>query len=241
MSQAGQTSVVKEIFTTAHRRYDFLNHFLSLRRDVGWRRFAVQKMRFPPQGRFLDVATGTADLSLEAAWRYSGVRVTGVDFAEPMLQIGRKKVWAAGLADRITLVSADALALPFPNGAFDVTAIAFGMRNIPDKVRALREMARVTKPGGQVMVLEMTFAPSRAFRAIYRIYLTRILPSVARLFATNAGAYTYLADSIQGFPTPQAFRTLMTTAGLTDVVYHSLTFGAAYLHIGRAPSAQRAG
>jgi len=240
MSPASQTSVVKDIFTTAHRRYDFLNHFLSLRRDVGWRRFAVEKMRFPAQGQFLDIATGTADLALEAAWRHPGLHVTGVDFAEPMLQIGRKKVWENGYADRITLLSADALALPFSDGAFDVTAIAFGMRNIPDKVRALREMRRVTKPGGQVMVLEMTFAPAPAFRAIYRIYLTRILPSMARLFATNGGAYTYLADSIQGFPTPQAFRDLMVKAGLADVAYHGLTFGTAYLHVGRVPKAPRA-
>ncbi len=239
MSQAGQTSVVKEIFTTAQDRYDFLNHFLSLRRDVGWRRFTVEKMRFPAEGRFLDVATGTADLALEAASRHPRLRVTGVDFAEPMLDIGRRKVLTGGFADRITLLSGDALALPFPDSSFDVTVIAFGMRNIPDKLAALREMARVTVPGGQVMVLEMTFAPARAFRAIYGIYLSRVLPRVARLFATNSGAYSYLADSIRTFPTPGAFRDLMRTAGLEDVVYHALTFGTAYLHIGRTRGVSR--
>lgn len=237
MSQATQTSVVKDIFTTAHERYDFLNHFLSLRRDVGWRRFTVEKMRFPADGRFLDVATGTADLALEAAARHPRLRVTGVDFARPMLEIGRRKVEDCGLADRITLLLADALALPFPDAVFDVTAIAFGMRNIPDKRAALREMARVTVPGGQVMVLEMTFAPARAFRAIYGIYLSRVLPCMARLLATNGGAYSYLADSIRGFPTPESFRELMSAAGPQDVVYHGLTFGAAYLHVGRARGA----
>ena len=235
MSQAVQTGVVKEIFTTAHGRYDFLNHFLSLRRDVGWRRFAVQKMRFPAQGRFLDVATGTADLALEAALRHPRLSVTGVDFAEPMLRIGKKKVQAAGLSDRVTLLAGDALSLPFADRSFHVTAVAFGMRNIPDKRAALREMARVTVPGGQVMVLEMTFAPSGAFRGLYRIYLTRVLPGLARLFAANAGAYAYLADSIQGFPGPLAFQDLMRSAGLTDVVYFGLTFGTAYVHIGRVP------
>jgi len=239
MSRAGQTSVVKEIFTTAHGRYDFLNHLLSLRRDVGWREFAVGRMRFPPEGRFLDVATGTADLALAAARRYPLLRVTGVDFAEPMLAIGKQKVRAAGLSDRIALFPCDALALPFPSGSFDVAAIAFGMRNIPDKVRALREMARVTRAGGQVMVLEMTFAPAPAFRAIYGAYLSGVLPRIARLFAANGGAYSYLADSIRSFPTPETFGDIMTSAGLTEVTWHSLTFGAAYLHVGRTPPVDR--
>jgi len=235
MSQAGQTGVVKDIFTTAHERYDFLNHFLSLRRDVGWRRFTVEKMRHRAPGRFLDVATGTADLALEAARKYPALRVTGIDFAEPMLEIARKKVQARGLGDRVTLLCGDALALPFADKSFDVTAVAFGMRNIPDKLAALREMARVTVPGGQVMVLEMTFAPVRAFRAIYGVYLGSVLPRIARLLATNGSAYWYLADSIRSFPAPRGLRDLMRTAGLERVVYHALTFGAAYLHIGRTP------
>ncbi len=235
MTRTDQTSIVKEIFTTAHGRYDFLNHFLSLRRDVGWRAFAVEKMRFSPGGAFLDVATGTADLAIAAARRYPGLRVTGVDFAEPMLAIGGRKVRAAGLSDRISLLPADALALPFPSGSFEVAAIAFGMRNIPDKAAALAEMGRVTKPGGQVMVLEMTFAPAPAFRALYGAYLTGILPRIARLFAANGGAYSYLADSIRSFPAPRSFAQVMTAAGLTDVAWHSLTFGAAYLHVGRTP------
>jgi demethylmenaquinone methyltransferase/2-methoxy-6-polyprenyl-1,4-benzoquinol methylase len=240
MSQAGQTSVVKDIFTTAHGRYDFLNHFLSLRRDVGWRAFTVEKMRFPSEGKFLDVATGTADLALAAALRYPRLHVTGIDFAEPMLEIGRRKVQASGCQDRITLLSGDALALPFPDGNFDVTAIAFGMRNIPDKRAALREMTRVTTAGGQVMVLEMTFAPARSFRAIYGFYLGCVLPRLARLFARNGGAYAYLSDSIRTFPTPPALRDLMLEAGLTHVVFHGLTFGTAYLHIGLTPAGRPA-
>ncbi|HVO38071.1 MAG TPA: ubiquinone/menaquinone biosynthesis methyltransferase [Spirochaetia bacterium] len=235
MSPEGQTGVVKEIFTTAHDRYDFLNHLLSLRRDVGWRSFAVEKMRFPKTRRFLDVATGTGDLALAAAERWKDIRVTGVDFAEPMLEIGRVKVRARDLENRIQLLAGDALALPFADGSFDVTAIAFGMRNIPDKQRALSEMARVTVPGGQVMVLEMTFAPAPAFRLLYGLYITAVLPRIARLFSRNAAAYGYLSDSIRTFPTPREFGRMMTAAGLRDVVYHGLTFGAAYLHVGRAP------
>jgi demethylmenaquinone methyltransferase/2-methoxy-6-polyprenyl-1,4-benzoquinol methylase len=109
------------------------------------------------------------------------------------------------------------------------------MRNIPDKLRALREMARVTAPGGQVMVLEMTFAPAPLFRPIYGFYLGRVLPRLARLFARNGATYFYLGDSIRHFPAPPALASLMRQAGLQSVSWHRLTFGTAYLHIGKTP------
>jgi demethylmenaquinone methyltransferase / 2-methoxy-6-polyprenyl-1,4-benzoquinol methylase len=233
MSADGQIGVVREIFTTVQRRYDFLNHFLSFRRDIGWRAFAVEKMRFGRTGRFLDVATGTADLAIAVARRHPSVDVTGIDFAPPMLEIGRGKVLAAGLEARVHLLHGDALSLPFPDASFDVTAIAFGMRNIPDKKAALREMARVTAPGGQVMVLEMTFAPAPTFRALYGFYLKRILPRLARMFIREPAGYHYLGDSIRHFLPPASLGSLMEEAGLEKVVFHGITFGTAYLHIGR--------
>ncbi len=235
LTRQRHAEVVRDIFTTSHGRYDFLNHLLSLRRDVGWRNVTIARMRFRQTGRFLDVATGTADLAIAAARRWPGVRVTGVDFAAPMLEVGRRKVKAAGLDGRIELQWGDAMSLPFPDAAFDVTAVAFGLRNIPDRLGALREMKRVTVPGGQVMVLEMTFAPARAFRPLYGVYLRRILPAVARIFARNPRTYYYLADSIRHFPAPQVLRDLMREAGLGPVTYQGLTFGTAYLHIGRVP------
>ncbi len=235
MTAAGLTSVVREIFTTVHGRYDFLNHLLSLRRDVGWRAVAIGRMRFPGTRRFLDVATGTADLAIAAARRYTDVRVVGVDFAAPMLDVGRRKVSVAGLSERIELLEGDALALPFPDRSFDVSAVAFGMRNIPDKLGALREMARVTVPGGQVMILEMTFAPGPLFRPFYEFYLGGVLPRMARIFSRNGATYFYLGDSIRHFPAPAALASLMRQAGLQSVSLHRLTFGTAYLHIGRTP------
>ena len=235
MTADGQTGVVRDIFTTVHGRYDFLNHLLSLRRDVGWRDVATRRMRFPRTRRFLDVATGTADLAIAAARQFPDVTVVGVDFAAPMLEVGRRKVIDAGLDRRVSLVEGDALALSFPDCSFDVTAVAFGMRNIPNKLRALREMARVTIPGGQVMVLEMTFAPGRFFRPLYGFYLGRVLPRLARLFARNGATYFYLGDSIRHFPAPPALGSLMRQAGLESVSWHRLTFGTAYLHVGRTP------
>jgi demethylmenaquinone methyltransferase/2-methoxy-6-polyprenyl-1,4-benzoquinol methylase len=235
MTPAGLTGVVQDIFTSVYGRYDFLNHLLSLRRDIGWRRVAIGRMRFAGTRRFLDVATGTADLAIAAARCYPGVEVVGVDFAAPMLDVGKRKVRKAGLEDRITLIVADALSLPFEDRSFDVTAVAFGMRNIPEKIRALREMTRVTAPGGQVMVLEMTFAPGRLFRPFYMFYLSGVLPRVARLFARNGATYFYLGDSIRHFPAPPVLASLMQQAGLQSVTWCRLTFGTAYLHIGRAP------
>jgi demethylmenaquinone methyltransferase / 2-methoxy-6-polyprenyl-1,4-benzoquinol methylase len=235
LTPADHTGVVRRIFTTSHGRYDFLNHALSLRRDIGWRRATVEAMRFGATHRFLDVATGTADLAIAAARRHPTVTVTGIDFAGPMLAVGRPKVREAGLEDRITLLEGDATALPFADGSFDVAAVAFGLRNMPDKRRALAEMARVVVPGGQVMVLEMTFAPSPLFRPFYGAYLTRILPRMARLVARDPATYYYLADSIRHFPPPPALAALMRESGLRDVRYHRLTFGTAYLHIGYTP------
>jgi demethylmenaquinone methyltransferase/2-methoxy-6-polyprenyl-1,4-benzoquinol methylase len=230
--------VVRDIFSTYHRTYDLANRVLSLRRDVAWRRFALREMRYGPHGRFLDVATGTADLAIMAARAFPDIEVDGIDFAESMLEIGRDKIERRGLGDRIRLARADALDLPFPDATFDVAAVAFGMRNIPDMARALHEMSRVTVPGGQVMVLEMSAEVVSPFRGPYLFYLNRLLPAVGRLVAGEDAAYVYLAESIARHPSPDAFAGMMSAAGLVHVEVRRLTWGAAYLHIGRRPRAQ---
>ncbi len=159
-SDQERISMVKEIFSTVTGKYDFLNHFLSLRRDIAWRRFAVKKMRLFKTKRFLDVACGTGDLSMDAALRYRRARVTGLDFVKEMLDEGCPKVRKKGLMDRVCLLQGDALHLPFADNSFDVAAIAFGIRNIPDRIQALKEMTRAVVPGGQIMVLEMSFTPN---------------------------------------------------------------------------------
>ena len=231
-SDAQRVEMVKDIFSTVTGRYDFLNHFLSLRRDIAWRRFAVRKMSFGRTRRFLDVATGTADLAIGAALRHPRITAEGIDFSTEMLAAGRLKVERKGLSDRICLMRADALALPFADGSFDVAAVAFGIRNIPDKVGALREMARVVVPGGQVMVLEMAFTRNWFSELLYRSYLNRLLPRIASRFSINPGAYYYLADSIMTFPSPERFSEMMREAGMAAVERHKLTFGAMYLYIG---------
>jgi demethylmenaquinone methyltransferase/2-methoxy-6-polyprenyl-1,4-benzoquinol methylase len=227
---------VREMFSRITPRYDFLNRFLSLRRDVAWRRSTVKRMRFFSTYSFLDVATGTADLAIAAALMHLDITVTGVDFVPEMLALGREKIRGTGLPDRVELIEGDAMHLPFENDTFDVAAIAFGIRNIPDRVRALSEMARVVAPGGQVMVLELTPPQSGLSRGLYGLYLRRLLPRIGRFFSGNRRAYCYLAESIMDFPTPDEFTEIMRSAGLQRVEKVPLTLGVAHLHIGTTKS-----
>jgi len=226
-------SMVKEIFSTITGKYDFLNRFLSLRRDVAWRNFAAKKMRFFQTNRYLDVACGTGDLSIAAAGKHPQIQVTGIDFVPEMVATAKDKVQKKNLAHRIQITQGDALRLPFEDNSFDVAGIAFGIRNIPDRMRALSEMLRVTVPGGQVMVLEMTFVQNRFFKLIYYVYLNYLLPTFAKLFSKNPAAYYYLADSIMNFPAPDAFAKIMEDAGMINVEKYPLTFGITWLHIGK--------
>ena len=227
--------MVREIFATIPGRYDFLNHLLSLRRDVAWRRFAVRRMRFFNTFRLLDVATGTADLAIEAARRHPEIQVAGIDFVREMLAPGRQKIADRGLDGRIRLLQADAMLLPFPDGSFDAVGIAFGIRNIPDRLGALREMQRVLVSGGSVYILEMNAPRNRIWRGFFAPYLNRVLPRIARLFSRNPAAYLYLVDSILHFPPPEAFMEMMMEAGFGGLERHPLTLGITNLYIGRRP------
>ena len=236
VSEAERVGMVKEIFSTVTGRYDFLNHFLSLRRDIAWRRFAVRKMNFFKTFRFLDMATGTGDLAIAAARHHPSIQVIGLDFVMGMMDLARFKVEKREtIVERIRFLRGDALALPFPDHSFDVAGVAFGIRNIPNRLQALQEMGRVVIPGGQVMVLEMTTPGNHMFRGIYKLYLSRILPRLAQPFSQNPEAYRYLADSIIHFPSPEAFAWEMENVGLARVERYSLDLGITCLHIGHRP------
>jgi len=232
-SDADRVGMVKDIFSTITDRYDFLNHFLSLRRDIAWRRFTVRKMNFFKTKRLLDIACGTADLSINACQEHKDISVAAADFIYPMVKVGKDKAEGKGLLERITFLQGNALKLPFPDNAFDVAAMAFGIRNIPRKVQALNEMLRVTVPGGQIMILEMTFVQNRFFKLFYYIYLNLFLPLLAKIFSKNAAAYYYLADSIMNFPTPEEFAGIMQENGISSVKIYRLTFGIACLYVGQ--------
>lgn len=218
-------------------RYDLLNRLLSLRRDVAWRR---EMAAYLPEGdrlRVLDVATGTADqlFSLvEACPRV--VEGVGLDMAERMLDVGRVKIGKRRARASLTLRTGDAVALPEPDGVYDAATIAFGIRNVTDVLQALREMRRVVRPGGRVLVLEFSLPAWRPFRAFYLFYLRRVLPLLGGVLSGDAAAYRYLNVTVETFPHGEAFCALMRAAGLVAVQAHSLTLGIASIYSGERPA-----
>jgi len=233
MNDDQRIGIVKDIFASVTDKYDFLNRVLSGRRDVAWRKRTVSEMLFFNTHRFLDVATGTGDLALDCANSYPDVKVVGVDFVQEMVNNGLKKVDTQNLNNRVELKWGDATNIEYKDNFFDVTAIAFGIRNIPDKEKALSEMKRIIIPEGQVMVLELTTPEPGFWRSIYSFYLNGILPKLAKWFTKNPAAYEYLADSIMNFPTRREFLKLMESMGLKNCKAIPLTFGVCTLYIGQ--------
>jgi demethylmenaquinone methyltransferase/2-methoxy-6-polyprenyl-1,4-benzoquinol methylase len=219
------------MFASIARRYDTANEVLSLGIHKGWRRAAVAISGARPGQRVLDCATGTGDLALEFK-RAVGVsgEVIGTDFCAEMLEGAPGKARRAGL--EVKFAVADALALPYPDGEFDVASIAFGIRNVDDPVRCLREMARVLKPGGSAIVLEFG-QPRGAFGALFRAYSRGVMPVVGGLLTGNRAAYEYLPRTAASFPAGEKFVGLMREAGVFSATEaHPLTFGTAYVYRG---------
>ena len=224
---------VRRIFSTISDRYDFLNHFLSAGRDIAWRRFMVRRLRFFRTQRLLDLATGTGDVSIEAARIHPRLQVFGLDFAAPMLQAAQPKIRRRGLANRVSNLQGDALNLPFSDEHFDAVTVAFGIRNMPDRAQVLREVRRVLVSGGGLYILEFTTPQSPFFRRLYFFYLNRLLPRLASWFTQNPEAYQYLAESIMKFPYPEDFIREIREAYFLEVGKFPLSGGITYLYEGR--------
>jgi demethylmenaquinone methyltransferase/2-methoxy-6-polyprenyl-1,4-benzoquinol methylase len=223
---------VREMFSSIAPRYDVTNGVLSLGIDRLWRRIAVRESGAAPGASVLDCATGTGDLAL-ALRRAVGPSgsVVGMDFCAEMLEPAREKARRAGLSD-IRFEVADALALPYPPSTFDVATIAFGIRNVDDPVRCLREMARVVRPGGRVVVLEFG-QPRGAWGALYRFYSRALMPRVGGLLTGNRSAYAYLPRTAAAFPGGERFLALMDEAGTFSARRaRSLSGGIAFVYVG---------
>ncbi|HMK73275.1 MAG TPA: bifunctional demethylmenaquinone methyltransferase/2-methoxy-6-polyprenyl-1,4-benzoquinol methylase UbiE [Myxococcaceae bacterium] len=223
---------VKEMFSSIAPRYDVTNVVLSFGIDRLWRRAAVRESGVSPGARVLDCATGTGDLALafRRAVGPSG-QVVGTDFCEPMLEPAREKARHAGLTN-VRFEMADAQALPYPDAAFDVASIAFGIRNVDDPVGCLGEMARVVRPGGRVVVLEFG-QPDGAFGALYRLYSRALMPRIGGLLTGNRSAYEYLPRTAAAFPAGERFLELMERAGrFAARRCRALSGGVAYVYLG---------
>ncbi|BBO70263.1 ubiquinone/menaquinone biosynthesis C-methyltransferase UbiE [Desulfosarcina alkanivorans] len=233
--QSRELPFVREMFDSIAPRYDLLNRLLSLRQDVVWRKKLVSAMRLPENGRVLDVACGTGDVTLEIV-RQKGamVSVTGIDFSPGMLRLAREKIQRTP-HPAVSLLAGDALALPFGAGSFHAVTIAFGIRNIQDKAGALKAFFDCLLPGGMVLVLELATPKKTRLRDAYLTYFQRVLPIIGRLFSNHRFAYSYLPESVTRFPTTGAFMSIMADAGFGHISCRRLTLGIANLFVGVKP------
>lgn len=232
LSVMAKKEVVEGIFNDIAPKYDLLNHLLSLNIDKGWRRKAMRCVEEDGKGHLLDVACGTGDFSIAAC--RAGVRqVTGIDISANMVNIGRKKVAEAGLAGQIDLRSGDSEAMEFSDNTFDTVTVAFGVRNFEHLEQGLREMYRVLRPGGKVIILEFSMPEHFPMKQLYKFYFRRVLPVVGGWVSGNRGAYTYLPESVMKFPQGRAFLDIMARCGFQGATRHKLTFGIASLYTGK--------
>ncbi len=221
---------VRAMFDAIAPRYDILNRVLSARVDVAWRRKAVKALEVNPGDCILDLATGTGDLLLEEL-SAGAMRSVGADLSFGMLRLVGPKCARAGRAGA-RVCQGDAERLPFGDACFDGASIAFGIRNVLDRAQGVKEMRRVVKPGRRVVVLEF-HETTGLVGTIFRIYFNHILPKIGALVSSRE-AYSYLPKSVANFETPESFGALMSEAGLSEVKSEPLTFGIAWLHMGRA-------
>lgn len=223
---------VRAMFSEIAPTYDLLNSLLSLGVDARWRERAAE-LALAPVGeapRVLDVATGTGNLAFAIKRRRRSSRVTGVDFAPPMLAVARQKAAKGGLD--IDFAVADGTALPFPDASFDAVTIGYGLRNFADVDAGLREFRRVLAPGGVAVVLEFPPPPGGPFGALFSFYFRRLLPLIGGAVSGKRSAYAYLPASVSGFLPPDELAARMASAGFDAVRYELLTFGVSAVHVG---------
>lgn len=221
------------MFDAIAARYDCLNRLISFGTDRGWRRAAVRALAPPEGARVLDLATGTGDLAIAVARRHPTTRLLGVDPSRGMLAVGRDKIARLGLQDRIDLVEGDACALTFADCSFDAACMAFGIRNVPERARALREIRRVLRPGARFVVLELSEPRDGPLALVARFHVHRVIPWVGAALS-GAPEYRHLERSIAAFPTAAGFAEELAAAGFVVTAVARLGFGAVQLHVGVA-------
>jgi demethylmenaquinone methyltransferase/2-methoxy-6-polyprenyl-1,4-benzoquinol methylase len=224
------------MFDRIAQRYDLLNRVLSLGLDRSWRDRAVRAAALGPSGRALDLATGTGDLAIAIASRHGDCTVDALDPSRGMLDIARAKLDAHRLAGRVRLHEGDAQRLPFDDQSFDAVTMAFGIRNVPDRLAALREIRRVLRPLGRAVILELAEPSGGVLGPLARWHVHHVVPTVGALLS-GAWEYRYLQRSIAAFPAPDRFAALMREAGLTDARWEPMTFGAATLYVAQRGAA----
>ena len=213
-------------------KYDFLNRFLSAGIDIRWRKKAIKQIASLQPKKMLDVATGTADVAIMASGMLKPEKIIGIDISDGMLNVGRKKVEKAGLANIIELLNGDSETINFKDDSFDAVTVAFGVRNFQHLEKGLSEIRRVLKPGGKLVVLEFSKPKMPGVKSMYNLYMKVICPNVGKLFSKNRNAYKYLDESIKKFPEGKNFTLILDNLGYSNTYCKPLSLGICSIYCG---------
>ncbi len=231
-SELQKKDQVAKMFDSIAHKYDFLNRFLSVGIDVWWRKKAIAQLKSLKPKHVLDVATGTGDVAILTYNILKPEKITGIDISEGMLEVGRKKIAEKGLSKSIELLSGDSETINFADNTFDAITVAFGVRNFQNLPKGLKEMNRVLKPGGKLVVLEFSRPHNFLFKGVYNFYMKVLAPGFGKLFAKNKDAYTYLNNSVQAFPERDQFTNILKNAGYSNTYYKTLSLGICSIYCG---------
>lgn len=225
-------SHVHDLFENIAPKYDKMNDIMSFKQHKVWRKKTMKIMDVKPGQTALDLCCGTCDWTIDLAKASGTGKITGLDFSEQMLAVGKRKVAEAGLDHQIQLVQGNAMDLPFEDNSFDYVTIGFGLRNVPDYKQVVSEMLRVVKPGGKIVCLEMSKPQMQPFKSIYYFYFEKIVPLLGKAFAKQFAAYKWLPDSLQLFLDAKELKALFEQVGAKKVMVKNFFLGIAALHIG---------
>lgn len=222
---------IRRMFDKIAPSYDRLNHALSLGIDRRWRRTAVDALGKHQPQQILDIATGTGDFALLLAKRIKPQHIVGADISEGMMAVGREKVKEEGLQNVISFQHEDCMQLSFPDGSFDAVTSSYGVRNFQNLDKGLQEMQRVLRPGGHLLIVELTPPPSFPMKQLFWLYAHVVMPLLGRLISHDDSAYTYLPASMEAFPQPEQMEGILRKAGFTEVQWRRFTFGISTMYL----------
>lgn len=230
-AQGAKGKQVEAMFDGIAPTYDFLNHALSLGIDRGWRRKAIDKLGEHHPQTILDIATGTGDFAILSAQRIQPTKIVGADISEGMMKVGREKTEKAGLEHIITFQKEDCLNLSFADHTFDAVTVAYGVRNFQDLDAGLREMRRVLRPGGHLLIVELATPPHFPMKQLFWLYGHVMMPLIGRIVSGDSRAYTYLPATMEAFPQGEIMERILREAGFNNIYWKRFTFGICTMYL----------
>lgn len=231
-SELGKKEQVAQMFDTISKNYDGLNRIISLGIDIKWRKEVVEIVGKNNPKQILDIATGTGDLALMMS-KLAPERIVGLDISEGMLEVGKQKIAKARLSDKIEMIVGDSEEMPFSDHTFDAITVSFGVRNFANLDKGIKEIARVLKTTGVLVILETSNPTKFPFKQGYKLYTNLFLPIVGKLFSKDKVAYSYLSESANSFPFGRAFNNILEKNGFKHTEHKPVTFGVATIYTAR--------